>query len=116
VAHDLVAQFDRLVRVGMHDDQFTRIEQMVQEHDAMIDAIQAHDAETASRLAFEHVDGGRLRILTTLRLDAAAQRTQDTASAERNQDVTSAERNPCPVTAERSEPAVAYRSNGSNGI
>ena len=67
VAHDLVAQFDRLVRIIFLDDQTVRTKPAAREHDLMIAAIQAHDADTAARLAYEHVDGARTRALTILR-------------------------------------------------
>lgn len=66
VAHDLFAQFDRLVRISMFDDELTTVAQAVREHNALIDAIEAHDAETASCLAYKHVDAARPGILAAL--------------------------------------------------
>jgi DNA-binding GntR family transcriptional regulator len=66
VAYDLTEQFDRVIRITMVDFQMIKVERLVQEHDAIIDAIQAHDPETASRLSYEHAADGRARIITAL--------------------------------------------------
>jgi len=66
VALDLVEQFDRLVRYALRDYRLIQIDRVVREHDAIIGAIQAHDGERASRLAYEHADGGRSRLIAAL--------------------------------------------------
>ncbi len=71
VANDLAEQFDRLVRISIVDYQMTRTVHLIAEHEAIIDAIQAHDSELAARLTSQHAVGGRSRILTALRQGAA---------------------------------------------
>jgi GntR family transcriptional regulator, rspAB operon transcriptional repressor len=68
VARDLIQQFERVVRVVVQelDREFVRV--VCAEYEAIIDAIQAHDADRASRLAREHAEASHLRILGALRM------------------------------------------------
>jgi DNA-binding GntR family transcriptional regulator len=52
---------------------------VMENHRAIIDAIQAHDADRASQLARHHVEGGRARLLESLR-QAATERSEATAA------------------------------------
>ena len=70
VEYGLVEEFDRVVRATLrsyHNRDFPRV---LAEHEAIIDAIQAHDADTAHRLARDHILVGRTRVINALRLDA----------------------------------------------
>jgi DNA-binding GntR family transcriptional regulator len=67
VEHALAEEFDRLVRFSHHYHQLIKIDEMIHEHEAMIDAIQAHDVDRACRLAYQHAEHGRLRILVAFR-------------------------------------------------
>ena len=71
VAHDLAEQFDRLVRIILRDDPTVIINALIDEHDAIIDAVQAHDADAAYRHAYDHVAGARSRIIFLLGQSAA---------------------------------------------
>ncbi len=66
VGHDLVEQFERLVRISLHGAPMVQIARLVEEHNAIIDAIQARDVDTASRLSYEHAEAGRLRVANVL--------------------------------------------------
>ena len=64
VAHDLVEHVERLSRFCLPDNRVMEMTgQVRREHEAIIDAIQAHDPNLASRLAYQHVDGGRERVI-----------------------------------------------------
>ena len=63
VDHALAEELDRLVRFSLHYHDLIRINEMIREHEAIVDAIQAHDADRASQLAFQHAQHGRSRIL-----------------------------------------------------
>jgi DNA-binding GntR family transcriptional regulator len=73
VEHDLVEQFARLVRVTLRVFKGNEIRHLAAEHDAIIDAIQDHDANLAHQLAYEHVLGGQTRVFTALRMIAEAE-------------------------------------------
>ncbi|HVY17028.1 MAG TPA: GntR family transcriptional regulator [Rhodopila sp.] len=66
VVHDLIDQSDRLVRVSVASPEVAD-RQLMAEHGAIIDAIQAGDAALAERLMRAHVMGARDRVLTALR-------------------------------------------------
>ncbi len=72
VARDLVEQFERLERFSLSDYHLVKVDQVVQEHDAIIEAIKAHDAELAARLAYQHAEAGRSRIIAALEQGAWA--------------------------------------------
>ena len=68
VEYSLVEEVDRLIlamKKGSRDLTSTAVPQ---EHDAIIDAIQARDAEAASRLAREHITNTHGRISEALRI------------------------------------------------
>lgn len=67
LALHLTEQFERLVRVSLSSLTPDAIHQLSAEHDAIIDAIRAHDADRAAHCAFEHAKGSRARILSALR-------------------------------------------------
>ena len=68
VEYALVEEFDRLVWAGVKVFGDDRSPDPSTQHDAIIDAIQAHDANAAHRLAQEHVAAVRSRIIAALRL------------------------------------------------
>jgi DNA-binding GntR family transcriptional regulator len=70
--YDLVQQFSRLIRVSLRHAQNSSVPDAISEHNAMISAIQSHDAEAASRLAYKHVESGQSRIMAALRRSAEA--------------------------------------------
>lgn len=63
---NLTDQFERLVRVSMRSAARKSVQQVSAEHDAIIDAIQAHDCGLASRLTREHAQDTRAGIVTAL--------------------------------------------------
>lgn len=69
----LVEEFDRLVLVSLQVYHSSVIPEVLLEHGAIIDAIQAHDSDTAYRLTRDHIAGGQARISAALRMDAAEQ-------------------------------------------
>lgn len=69
VEHSLIEEFDRLVMIGLGGFQASGVPDLVAEHDAVIEAILAHDSETAYRLSFNHVARGQARIRTALLAD-----------------------------------------------
>jgi DNA-binding GntR family transcriptional regulator len=77
----LVEEFDRLVRISFQTYRGSWTLQIIGEHDAIIDAIQAHDSVTAHRLTYEHIAGGQRRIRAALQLNETR---QDEASHARN--------------------------------
>jgi GntR family transcriptional regulator, rspAB operon transcriptional repressor len=72
VAVDLDEQFERLVRVSLRVFRYEQVRVASTEHEAIIDALQAHDADLASRLSYEHSASAQSRIVTALRLVAEA--------------------------------------------
>jgi DNA-binding GntR family transcriptional regulator len=77
VAVDLDEQFERLVRVSLRVFRYEQINEASAEHDAIIDAIQAHDAPLAARLCYQLSASAQSRIALALRL--AAQHWDQTA-------------------------------------
>jgi GntR family transcriptional regulator, rspAB operon transcriptional repressor len=71
VCRDLIEQFERLVRVALRTFRHEAVSRVCAEHEAIIDALQTHDAESASRLSHEHAEGAHERVATALRLVAA---------------------------------------------
>jgi DNA-binding GntR family transcriptional regulator len=61
VSIDLTEQFERLVRADLRAFTPESVHRMCAEHDAIIDALQAHDADRAFRLAYEHTKEGQAR-------------------------------------------------------
>jgi GntR family transcriptional regulator, rspAB operon transcriptional repressor len=64
VASDLIQQFQRVVRILAISFNHEAVRRDHSEHEAIIDAIQAHDADRAFRLAREHTEGTRERVRT----------------------------------------------------
>ena len=67
VAFDLIQQFQLIVWTLPINSNHKSVRRDCAEHEAMIDAIQAHDAERAFQLAHEHTEGTRERVRTALR-------------------------------------------------
>jgi len=74
LAHDLSGQLARLVCVSLRVSSFRYVCGSSSEHDAIIDAIQAHDVETAAKLAYEHAATAHVRINEALRILEADRR------------------------------------------
>jgi GntR family transcriptional regulator, rspAB operon transcriptional repressor len=70
VEHSLIEEFDRLVMIGLGGFQASGVPDVVAEHNAIIDAIVAHDSELAHRLSCDHVARGQARIRAALLADA----------------------------------------------
>jgi DNA-binding GntR family transcriptional regulator len=67
---ELDEQFQRLMLISLRALSDENVRQASREHEAIIDAIQAHDAERAARLSCEHSARAHARILTSVRLVA----------------------------------------------
>jgi len=67
VARDLMDHSTRAVQAAMPAVDGASVETLVTEHCLLIDAIQAHDADAAYRLAYSHAESGYKVILTALR-------------------------------------------------
>jgi DNA-binding GntR family transcriptional regulator len=70
VAHDLDEQLERLVRASLRVFKNEHVREAAQEHDAIIDAVQARDSERAARLSYDHSATSHDRIVGALRLMA----------------------------------------------
>jgi GntR family transcriptional regulator, rspAB operon transcriptional repressor len=70
VALDLIQQFERVARIVLSNIDHEAVRRDCREHEAIIDAIQAHDADRASRLAREHAEAALQRVTRALRLAA----------------------------------------------
>jgi DNA-binding GntR family transcriptional regulator len=68
VALDLIEQFERLARVSLRTFRHTHVRGLCLEHEAIIDALQAHDADRAAQLSHAHVEGTHAHIMVALRL------------------------------------------------
>ena len=68
VAVDLSEQFERLVRLSLQVLNDEQVREASTKHVAIIDAIQAHDAEGAARLSYEHVAVAHARVAAALKL------------------------------------------------
>jgi GntR family transcriptional regulator, rspAB operon transcriptional repressor len=66
VVHSLTDQFDRLVWATLRSLRPEAIRQACAEHDAIIDALQAHDPDRTARLCYEHTVGTQRGIATSL--------------------------------------------------
>jgi DNA-binding GntR family transcriptional regulator len=66
IEHGLVEQSGRLIRIGLRNSRNEPMPMVISEHNAIIDAIQAHEAETASGLVCQHLESGQARILAAL--------------------------------------------------
>lgn len=85
VAVDLADQFERLVRVSLRASKHEQVSDVSAEHEAIIDALQVHDADRASRLSYEHAANAQSRLVTGLGL--AVQQRQPAAEARNRESV-----------------------------
>jgi DNA-binding GntR family transcriptional regulator len=67
IAIELDEQFQRLMRVSLQVFDHERVRLAQKEHEAIIDALQAHDSDLAARLSYEHAARAHPRILTAMR-------------------------------------------------
>jgi DNA-binding GntR family transcriptional regulator len=70
VEYALVEEYGRLVKLRFRAYDERDISSSTQQHQAIIDAIQAHDADAAYRLSEEHVRFGHARVVEPLALIA----------------------------------------------
>jgi DNA-binding GntR family transcriptional regulator len=77
IAVDLDEQFQRLILLSRHDLTHESVRYSSGEHEAIIDALQAHDADQAARLSYEHAARAHARISTAVR--TIAQRWEEPA-------------------------------------
>ena len=66
IARGLMEQFERLVQIVLPGHDCVTVCSDSAPHEAIIDALQAHDADRASRLAYVHADDAQRRIATLL--------------------------------------------------
>jgi DNA-binding GntR family transcriptional regulator len=71
VALHLTEQLERLVQVSVRVFNHEQVRDSCLQHDAIIDAIQVHDAEGAGRLSYEHAAGAHARVALALQQVAA---------------------------------------------
>ena len=67
IAIELDEQFQRLMRISLQGFDYERVRPVFGDHEAIIDALQAHDSDLASRLSYEHSARAHARILTAMR-------------------------------------------------
>ena len=65
---ELDEQFQRLMLISLRALNDENVRQATREHEAIINAIQAHDAERAARLSFEHSERAHIHILMSVKL------------------------------------------------
>jgi DNA-binding GntR family transcriptional regulator len=65
---ELDEQFQRLMLISLRAMSDESVRQASKEHEAIIDAVQAHDADRAAVLSCEHSARGHARILASVRL------------------------------------------------
>jgi DNA-binding GntR family transcriptional regulator len=70
IALELDEQFQRLMRISLRNLDSEKVRYSSGEHEAIIDAIQAHDADRAARISHEHSISAHARIVAALRLVA----------------------------------------------
>jgi DNA-binding GntR family transcriptional regulator len=66
VVRNLIDQFDRPIWAALPSLKHEAIRQACTEHEAIIDALQAHDPDRAAQLSCEHMKGAHRRIATSL--------------------------------------------------
>lgn len=66
VEYALIEEFNRLIRLKFRPHHGADIDSSVGQHHAIIDAIQAHDAEAAYRLSVEHITFGQAKAIEPL--------------------------------------------------
>jgi GntR family transcriptional regulator, rspAB operon transcriptional repressor len=81
VALDLIEQFERLARVSLRTFRRAHVRGLCTEHEAIIDALQAHDADRAAQLSHAHVEGTHARVIMALRLVEQQQQNSVTPPA-----------------------------------
>ena len=64
---ELDEQYQRVLRVSLRTFHFQRVRHAFADHAAIIDALQAHDADRASRLCYEHSARSHARVLAEFR-------------------------------------------------
>jgi DNA-binding GntR family transcriptional regulator len=67
IAFELDEQFQRLMRISLQSFNYEHVRHVFSDHEAIIDALQAHDSELASRLSYHHAERAHARISTALR-------------------------------------------------
>ena len=70
VASDLAEQFERLEHASLRAFKYDHVRDMTIQHDAIINALQDHDADRASQLSYQHAADGQTRILSGLQIIA----------------------------------------------
>ena len=65
-AQDLIEQFDRLVIISVTKIDNRDIDGLVEEHGAIIDAMQAAEGRRAARILGEHIARARKRVIKSL--------------------------------------------------
>jgi DNA-binding GntR family transcriptional regulator len=68
IALDLDEQFQRLMQFTLREFNHEQVLHAAEEHEAIIDAVQAHDADRAARLSYAHTSRGHATIEAKLRL------------------------------------------------
>lgn len=66
VARELIEQSDRLTRVSLNSIRGRDAARLVDEHRAIIDAVQERDGRTAARLVRNHIARAEKRIVSAL--------------------------------------------------
>jgi DNA-binding GntR family transcriptional regulator len=66
--HSLVEQSEHFMLISICELQSNTVSDAIKEHNAILDAIQIHDAKTASRLAGLHAERGHALIMAHLRM------------------------------------------------
>jgi DNA-binding GntR family transcriptional regulator len=84
VEKNLVEEFDRLVVINLRTYERSSMPVSVAEHAAIIDAIQAHDGDTAHRLVYEHILRAQERIMAAMSAESAPQEQQSIIAGEDN--------------------------------
>lgn len=70
IAFELDEQFQRLMRISLQGFNYDQVRHVFANHEAIIDALQAHDSDLASRLSYQHAERAHARISTALRRTA----------------------------------------------
>lgn len=67
IAIELDEQFQRLIRISLQEFDYERVRQVFGDHEAIIDALQAHDSDLAARLSYEHAARAHARMRMRMR-------------------------------------------------
>jgi DNA-binding GntR family transcriptional regulator len=68
IAIEVDEQFQRLMRISLQSFDYQRVRGVFADHEAIIDAIQAHDSDLAARLSRDHTARAHARIREEMRL------------------------------------------------